>query len=497
MSSERPYPPESSPESYLRRFAEAQLRRLASGEAAAADCASRVDAVAAAFEGTGALDGERAAAVTDDLDVALAARSPERGTPLHEGRRAQFSPLRGATGFARIFARTAGRPGLAGRGGEAQLRVRGTGHGQDAGEVPGEVVVVPAEAVLRMRDDGGHEDVYLLSYVTAPGRAWLSVAARTTAPRVRPRPASPPSARNPRTASPAGPMVGGLTAVDDAGREYHLGFSGGGGDHWYLGRLSVYPVPPRGIAWLEVRGGGRSVRLDLTAAAPPPDVRVRTVAASPGEAYLLRCAEGLLGKTGAPGALAGSTATAVTELASVVPALRAVGLLPDGSPVPGQLAALAERLGAPGRLIAEPGELPERWAGVLDAGLPEGAPGADAPGADGTGAAAAARLAAVLPETGGMAVQLTGMVTLPGQGTVIFGGLRLRAEGSGQSLWLRDDAGRWHAVSIRGWSSDESSYTFQAAVVPPVGPETSRVEFYVTGADAEVRAGIPLTWWHT
>jgi hypothetical protein len=476
-------------EGYLRGFAEAQLRRLAAGEVTAADCASRVDAVAAAFEGTGVLDGELAADIAADLDVAIAARSPERPTLLHAGRRRQISALRGAAGFARVFARS------------DQLRARGISEGGGPGD-PSPVSVVPAGAVLRVRDDGADEDIYLLSYVVTPGRAWLNVAARTTEPRVPRRHASPPSARNPGTARPPGPGTfagGGMTAVDEAGRTYSLGFSGGGGQ-WWLGRLSLAPAPPPGITRLEVRCGGQSCGLDLTAAPRRAENTVRSVAGSPGEAYLLRRAEGLLGNAEAPGGLAGLEAAG---LACAVPALRAVGLLPDGSPVPGQLAALAERLGAPGRLIAEPGELPERWAGVLDAGVRAAGPAADARGAgtaraDGTNAAgpvAAAYLSAVLPETDGLEIHLAGMVTLPDEGTLMFGGLRAESDDGGQSLWLRDDAGGWHAVSVRGWSSSGNSYTFQAAVEPPVGPETSRVEFYVTGATAEVRAVIPLTWW--
>lgn len=479
-----------SGESYLRRFAEAQLRRLAAGEAVAADCASRVDAVAAAFEGTGLLDAAQAEAVADDLDVALAARSPERDTMLHAGRRAQISALRGSAGFARIFSRN------------AQMRARGIGESGDGEYTPGQVVVTPAGAVLRLRGDDADEDIYLLSYVAAPGRAWLSVAARTSQPRIPRQHASPQSARNPRVrpgasrgTAPANPpggafARGGLTAVDDAGRKYDLGFSGGGG-HWYLGRLTVFPAPPPGISWLEVRGGGESARLDLTAAAPAPGVTVRAAAGSAGEAYLLRRAEGLLA---APDGRAGLAAAEVTGLSDAIPALRAVGMLPGDSPVPGQLAALAERLGAPGRLIAEPGELPDRWAGVLNASGSAAGP-ASSGAADDGGPVAAAHLSAVLPEADGAAIHLAGLVTLPGEGTVIFGGLRAWSQDGGQSLWLRDDAGGWHAVSIRGWSSDGSGYTFQAAVVPPAGPDVSRVEFCVTGATTDVTADIPLTWW--
>lgn len=451
------------PESYLRRFAEAQLRRLAAGEVTAADCASRVDAVAAAFEETGVLDGSLADDIAADLDVALAARSPERGTLLHTGRRTQISALRG-------------------RG-----VVAGRAHGTPTpGNPPGEASVVPAGLVMRTRANGAEEDIYLLSYVCTPGRSWIAVAARTTEPRIPRRHASPPSARNPRIQSsaprPSTFAGGGMCAVDDAGRKYDLGFSGGGGE-WYLGRLSISPVPPAGIAWLRVHCGDQSVCLDLRAAPPHAEVTVRPLASGPGEAYLMRRAEALLGYAGTH---SGRVKAMATGLASAVPALRAVGLLPDDSPVPGQVAALAERIGAPGRLIAEPATIPERWAAAMTAGT---GPPADVAGPS------AAHLAIVLPETDGTEIHLAGLVTLPGEGTIVFGGIRARSQSHSESMWLRDDAAGWHRVSVQGWSSSGSARTFQAAVEPPVGPETSRVEFYATGANTEVRADIPLTWW--
>jgi hypothetical protein len=488
------------PETYLRRFAEGQLRRLAGGEASAADCASRVDAVAAAFEGTGLLDRERAEAVAADLAVAFAARSPERDTPLHAGRRAQVSALRGETGlasmFARnpLFARNASPPGEAGPSGEA--------------------VVVPVGAVLRLREDGRDEDVYLLSYVTVAGKAWLNVAVDGS----RRQTPAPGGRTNVGLAGIGGGIpVGGhgarqrMTATDNAGRPYRLGFSGGGSQALSLGQLSLQPVPPPGIAWLEVHCAGESVRIDLTATAPGAEVTVRSVAGNIGEAYLLRRAEILLTR---PSRIA---AAEVTGLASAVPALRAVGALPGDSPVPGQVAALAERMGAPGRAIAAPAELPERWADIAAArSAPAAAGGIGEAGGIG-GTVAAAWLSAVLPEADGLAIYLAGLATLPGNGTLIFGGLQVRTgndqpgdsrpedsqPGAGQpafspgqaALWVRDDAGGWHSVAIRGWSRHGSSYTFRAAVEPPIGPGVSSVGFYVAGATTEIRAVIPLTWW--
>ncbi|MBO0802914.1 MAG: hypothetical protein J2P25_07555, partial [Nocardiopsaceae bacterium] len=331
-----------SAETYLRRFAEAQLLRLAAGEATAADCASRVDAVAAALEETSALDRERAEDIAAGFDLAVAARSPERDTPLHAGRRSQVSALRRSAGFGAIFARKAPMRSRLTVDNEilaAKLRARGlTVNGEGPGKSRGGTLVVPAGAVLRPRDDGADEDIYLLSYVGTPNSAWLNVAAYTARSRAPRRHASPPSARSAGSRRAGRPTIagrptfvgGGMTAVDDAGRQYNLGFSGGG-DLWYLGRLSLHPVPPPGISWLEIRCGEQSVRLDLTGAPPCAEVTTRPAANTPGEAYLLGRAEWLLDRVGNADVLARLAAVETTGLASAVPALRAVGVLPDGS----------------------------------------------------------------------------------------------------------------------------------------------------------------------
>lgn len=449
------------PETYLRRFAETQLRRLAAGEASAAECAARVDAVAVAFEETGALDGQATARVADDLRLALAARgaSPRSG---QTGR----SALRGRTGFAELLARRRAR-------------------GRATGEPSGDVMVVPAVAALRVREGDDDEDVYLLGYVATPGRAWFSVAARTSQPLVPRRHTSPPSARNPRALQSSRYRStfagGGITATDDAGREYLLRFAGGGGD-WYLGRLTLNPVPPPDTAWLEVRCGSESARLDLRARPSAADVTARPLTGEPGESYLRRQAEALLGS---PDSVEGRLTARATGLADAVPALRATGLLPRDSLVPGEVAALIEHLGGPGRLVAEPGKLPVRWAaGHVPGAFP------------GTGTTvAAASLATVLPEADGVTAHLTALLTRPGADTLLFGGIRTAPESGEPTFWLRDDTGGWHSVSVLGLSGQGGDYAFQASVRPPIGPETARVEFHVTGTETEVRADIPVRWW--
>lgn len=493
-------------ETYLRQFAESMLRRVADGKLTADECSSRVHAVAAAFEGTGVLDAELASRVHGDTEVALAARSPDGETVLHLGRRPPFAASRGASGVSPMLARSAAGP------------ARG-GNGSHQGSFGG-IEVVPAGTVLRPRatgtpgggthgggddESGGEEDIYLLGFVWTARRAWLTVAVRTDGRPAR-RPASPPSARNAgaRRLMPSTFAGGGMTAVDDAGRHYRLAFSGGGGK-WFLGRLALNPAPPPGIAWLDVRCGAELVRVDLAARAPAPEVSTVPLTASRAEAYLLQRAETLLIRPG----LAAAEAAGIAD---VVPALRAAGALSGNSPVPGQVAALCERLGAPGRPIAPPGPLPERWTDFLAATRAGNRPWTEAGLAgwgtfEDAGVIDAARLAAALPVAGGTTVVLAGLISGTGGITIIFGALYLGPEPAGEtdslSMWVRDDAGGWHTASIIGWSNDShDGVSFRAVVLPPLSPATSRIDFYVTvlsgtGPSEQIQAAVALEWWST
>jgi hypothetical protein len=498
-----------SAETYLRQFAESLLRQVAGGRLTPDECSSRVRAVAAAFEGTGELDAGLADSVHGDVEVALAARSADAGTLMHLGRRAPISVRPGPPGVSRWLARSAGGPG-------------GERNGSHEGSLRG-IRVTPVGAVLRVRadatradrtgDDDGDEDIYLLGFVARPGRAWLAVAARTNERPAR-RPASPRSSRGAgaKRRTPTTFAGGGMTAVDDAGQRYDLSFSGGGGE-WYLGRLTLNPAPPAGLGRLDVRCGTESVRVDLTARARAVAVTTLPLAVGRAEAYLLRRAETLLTRP----ALATAEAAG---MADVVPALRASGALAGDSPVPGQIAALCERLGTPGRVIAMPGRLPERWENFLAAtGTRDGTGSGTGAGAEqltwrtspaDASALDAARLAVALRAGDGIIIVLAGLITGTDGITIIFGGLYLGADPSAAAadadpaMWVRDDAGGWHSVSISGWSSDgNSGVTFQAVVVPPLSPATSEIEFHVTGshrpagpqAARQIRAVIPLEWW--
>ncbi|MGH3170548.1 MAG: hypothetical protein ACRDN0_32295 [Trebonia sp.] len=230
------------PETYVRQLAEAELRHAATAPGspgAGARLRIAVDPLPAMAD-----------SVHGDVEVALAVRSADPGTLLHLRRRAPFPVSPVLPGIARTLARSGGRPS-GGRGGSHEGSFGGIG-------------VVPVNAVLRVRADStrdnrggpdgpGDEDIYLLGFVSRPGRAWLAVAARTNE-----RPAFPPSARNAgaRRPAPATFAGGGMTAVDDAGRQYHLGFADGGGGKWYLGEAArLAAVLPAGDGTIVVLAG--------------------------------------------------------------------------------------------------------------------------------------------------------------------------------------------------------------------------------------------------
>jgi hypothetical protein len=514
----------ASAETYLRQFTEILLRRVRGGTLTPDDCLSRARSVAAALQAACALDAGRAEGAAADLETALAARSPGAGALPAPGRRALFSPGLSRWGLPapapRMTARpAAGHAGVPDSGGQRQA--------------PG-IRAVPAGTVLRVRPAGaaggsatggrGDEDVYLLGYVTTGERAWLAVAARTQEHPAR-RPPFPPSARNAGARPPApGTFAGGgMTAADNTGHQYRLSFSGGGG-RWHLGRLSLHPVPPPGITWLDVQCGTDSVRVDLTARAPAAQVSAAPLPVSRAEAYLLWRIEAVLARP----ALAAAEAAA---MADIIPALREAGALAPDSPVPGQVAAACERLGAPGRLFATPGPLPEPWDALLAGPGASVAAGQQlAAGLGDAGTIHAARLAAVLRAGDGTVIVLSGLITAAGSATVLFGGLYPGtgpAEAESYSMWLRDDAGGWHAVLLSGWSSDASGgVSFQAMVTPPLAPGADRIEFVLRGftwpdpggpdpgteggsgpragsgghserrfQTGQIRAVIPLQWW--
>jgi hypothetical protein len=267
----------------------------------------------------------------------------------------------------------------------------------------------------------------------------------------------------------------GLRVSDDSGRSYGLHFLGSGRRGEWDGELWFHLAPPAGARWLDLILAGAPVRrISLDRSTTTPAITMTGTELTPGEEYLHRVAHRLL---------CGNPATRGTSAA--IDALLEVGALAVDSAVPGQLAALCERLRFSddhGIAAAPAAELPERWQSVLTGEQ------------QASGSRGCAAIAVTLPELDGSTITLLGLHD-NGEQTVLH--VHTTAPGSDASLmpklWLADDRGQWHVADGDGWrwaSGDPTSYL---TVAPPLG-RPAWVEIIAAGRSAEARAKVPLHW---
>jgi hypothetical protein len=453
-------------ETYLRDLAESDLRRYRGGapQQGMLEATARVRAVAAAFTRIEVLDPAVADGVVDDLTTALEIRSDrEARTAVAHLRRAHRVPSSAVT-----------RAG------------------------PGPVSVTPVGELLELRDGDTDVDVYLVAAIRTPtlaclGTGILSLPKGSLPRRREKRQGLPPQASRllPGWSLPGVP--GNLRALDDAGRSYDLSFSGGGDNTWSTGRFDVRSNPharwqtlPVSAAWLDVGNDENSVRISLAAGSPAVEVTTTANGLAPGEQFLRIRAEAMFA-TGSH-----DVGTDLEALAALVPALRAVGMLPEDSASAGLIAALCHRYAVSRQVIADPPTaLPDRWADLLTGSYDsrQEAGGASPP-------PAAAHLPVAFPETDGVTTVLSGLLTRGRRTTVIgaFFGAIEQGYPEGPCIWLRDDGGLWHVAKPRNWGSGDIN-VFGASVIPPVAPSVSSVDILVISRTADVRASVPLTWW--
>jgi len=457
-------------ETYLRGLAESELRRFRdSASDTLPDATARVQAVAAAFARTGALDPAVADAVVDDLTTALEMRS-------YGGRQQRSMPAQ----LRRAY-RTG--PGGVSPGGVSQ------------------VSVTPVGELLELRDGETDMDVYLVAAIRTSALACLSAGIlslpKGSLPRRRKKRQGLPSQTSrvlPGWSLPGIPDD--LRAVDDTGRCYDLVFNGGGDNTWSAGQFNLLPNPRarqspvlESAVWLDIGNDDNSVRVDLTARFPAIAVTTTGNRLAPGEQFLRIRAEAMFGSGSR------DIGTGLPELAALVPALRTVGLLPEDSMTARLIAALCHRYAVSSQDIAigDPlAPLPARWAGLLTSSYdswPE-------PGSTGPPSPAAAHLPVMFPEADGVATVLSGLVTRGRRTTVIgaFFGAIDQGYPEGPCIWLRDDGGQWHVAKPGSWSSGGVNI-FGANVVPPVPASISAVDVLVISRTADARASVPLTWW--
>jgi len=346
---------------------------------------------------------------------------------------------------------------------------------------------VPAGLMILFHDQTVSGELDLMSYAHTAAGARL-VAAWQTRDLLTSRRRGPPP-------------IDEFTVTDDRGNRYDLLLDPKGRSHPTCD-LQLRPDPPPDIRWLEVTAPGeKAVRVDLEGRAdlPAPVVSDRDLSA--GEHLLNRIADRLLAMVAEfpPQVTPGPLANLAAGLGVTVAALEAAEVLSPFSPVPGQLAALCASLGARGHgITAAPApDLPEPWLSMLShyhRRKPDTAPAGDG----------FAAVAAALPELDGLRLVLLGLHHCDGDtwmNTLACGQLPARQPGPLRmdkafplSVWVRDDAGRWHVAQPVSWSEHAGEATLTLRLAPPLTRPSDWIEVRAAWQSAEVRATVPLRW---
>jgi hypothetical protein len=299
-----------------------------------------------------------------------------------------------------------------------------------------------------------------------------------------------------------------LTATDDLGMGYRLGFPDGSwaGSTW-TGMIALHPAPSPAARRLEISSpNGPVLRADLTTNPDghgAPVTLLGPATQSPGERLLTRRAEGMLAalahaRPGGPG-------PHLPDTEELTATLEAAGVLSPLSVVPARVAALGQLLG----LAAEgpASEVPARWTAVAAYYGRRRRP------APVTGTAA---IGVVLPELDGARFAVTGL-HCAGLGSVLHvvgEGMRPRGRrglpgrragepgvvwdpehiDAGFSWWVRDDAGGWHLGAIEEVNPIGREGLLRMALLPPLGHPTSSLVLEISGPAQQVTATIPVRW---
>jgi hypothetical protein len=462
-------------ERHLRQIAETELRRavvapahhfsLAELMAPRRDSAVRFSQIANALIAVGAIEEDTAAAIQFDYELAVTARVS--GAP--SGRVRLLSPPVLRRQAARLL------------------------HGPSPKRQPAPDRVTAVGMMIPVRYEDVRGELYVMAYAHTPTGARFTVAAWLRGP-VFGRPPQPTSTAD---------AMHKLTATDDRGTAYQLGYRGPGGLVEWAGELFLRPDPPPDIGWLEIAAGETIRRIQLDQQAAPPGVTLVTGAHSPGEHYLHGVAARVLAslppftkddRRHAAGFRPVLPEHLIRGLGDVVDALQVAGDLSPLSPVPGQLRTLCESIGISDHgLTATPRtDLPEPWLSLLTS-YHRRRPDTASPGEGCAG------VAVTLPELDGVRLSILG-VHNGVDGTIIHvHAAGLPANGKRDDiafplLWIRDEDGRWHTTR-RGTAgiNTNGELSSRLEVIPPLN-RSSWIEILAAGPSAEVRAGLPLRW---
>jgi hypothetical protein len=242
--------PSATAETHVRLLAEAQLRQAATaprrrwldedfklgGTPPEEQGLLRIKAVLNALHRVGAIGDATASSVLSEFAAALAVRGLAPAGSL-------------------LAAVPPGGPAVPGR----------TASGPDqlaAPPPPGVYQAIPMTAVIPAQRDGYLGEVHLQSLILGPDGAMIVTTFVSTWREAASLPGS-------AAGQPSFPPFGGSGLTDDQGRHYRLDYqSAEGGWHQY-GVLSISPVPPRGIRWLDMpTGAGLGHRIRRAAGAP-------------------------------------------------------------------------------------------------------------------------------------------------------------------------------------------------------------------------------------
>jgi hypothetical protein len=357
--------------------------------------------------------------------------------------------------------------------------------------------------------------------------------------------------RDPLGSRPRGlPPVEDFSVTDDQGHRYDLTFAAKGRRESACD-VALNPEPPPDIRWLDVTAPGeQAVRVDLSG----PGVRPAVQAGQPGgssgehgvgsgehgvgsgehgvgsgghgagsagrdgsgvedgasggerslsagEQLLHRVADRLLSMVPdfPPQTMPGPLVNLVAGLGATIAALEAAEVLSVCSPVPGQLAGLCASLGVRGHGItaAPAADLPEPWLSVLAhyrRRRPETA----------VALSGFAALAAALPDFDGITLVLLGLHNAGGAtwiNALARGRLPRHQPGPLRvdvafplSIWVRDDAGRWHVAWPAGWHDDDGEAALTLRLTPPLTRSPDVLEVRAAGLSAQARATVPVQW---
>jgi hypothetical protein len=467
-------------ETYLRLLAEAELRRAGdqlrgldaaagTGEwsdpgmapfAAAESAQWRVVRAGRILAAAGALDWDFLDRFAGELFAAITARS-----------RIVLSWYRGRGVVHTVFAPHSGRA-------------------LPSGRVSWAIRVTPIGRALRVASGRAPSALHFMSLVRTGGGAVITV--------VMPMYWPPDGSSSDLEITGAGPHhlpYAQLGAVDDRGTGYAVRFEGGSGRDGtaaWRGVARLSPVPPPGIRWLDLVGDGtRLIRLPLRSSAARGCQAMTTepAAVPPGERLLMSEAERILASGDARGPVQGP------DPGEIITVLTEAGAIAAGSPVPGQLAALCQRLGAAGHGIIVPAaaQIPAPWASVLarrGAPVPADGPEVFAP------------LAAVLPEVDGAQFALAGLSTAAGESHlhVVCSDMpqvtgRFEHHWTpGFSWWLRDGAGNWYLATMdEQTTAGDGTKIFRLRLTPPLAAVPDAADVVVTGPATRVRARVPMS----